>query len=387
MVADDIHECSRISLSSLIGDTMSFLEAHNGYVGIGATSLLKNQVLDKIQTSQGSASQYVLPDNRPTVFRTAQEAAADIDRYGAETADIRKQGGLRAQELAFKYSAAKGRMEALKQQILEHEKEIASLQKTIEDRVNELARLGVMSIGDIAKKIGQMGIAKMVPGIGWIMFGLELFGIDIFGSKKKKQRKAQEILAHLEQLAARLKWVVGRVEALNAEGHSVSQAFESGPQSFQVNFAPLAQKTEKVISQADATKEGVPLYSVKKVVSDVKDTYLRTAGELQARQEGGTATGARLPVGFQQIYSPALANKSIVAKVEKNLPEGQAFVPVIGKKVVYGGLTGLEDMTYPEMFMWASLAMGAAFATMLALEPAPKPIRRRVPMYRPKMVG
>lgn len=366
---------------------MSFLEVHNGYVGIGATSLLKNQVLDKIQTSQGSSSQYILPDSRPTVFRSAQEAAADIEKYGAETADIRKQGGLRAQELAFKYSAAKGRMDALKTQILEHEKEIASLQKTIEDRVNELARLGVMSIGDIAKKIGQMGIAKMVPGIGWIMFGLELFGVDIFGSKKKKMRKAQEILAHLERLAERLKWVVGRVEALNNEGKAVSQAFEAGPGAFQVNFAPLAQKTEKVIKQAAVTDEGIPLYSVKKVVSDVKDTYLRTAEELQARADSGTATGARLPVGFQQIYSPALANKSIVAKIEKNVPEGQAFVPLIGKKVVYGGLTGFEDMSYSELFMWATLALGAGFATMLALEPAPRPIRRKVPMYRPKMVA
>lgn len=371
---------------------MSFLEAHNGYAALGALAdTRRDQVIDLLQKSSpfnrvGKATSpyttskvYDGTETGPvTVFRTAEDVARDLEKYSSTASDVAKGGGLLQQEMAFKFAATTGRLEALQAEVGKTEKELNSVKKTMQDRVEELARLGVMKPADIAIMLGKMGIAKMIPIFGWLSLGLELFGVDIFGSKKKKQKKAEEIMKHLEALAKQAEFLVGRLNKLNEEGSALAKAAEQGPSAVDVKIVGVAQHQE--VKRTTDFDRGLILETKRTV--DTKEKYMRTADEMKALGP----TGARLPVGLQQIYSPALSSKSIVAKVETREQQGLAPETVTGKKLVFGGLAGPEaDASV--IGMWMTLGLGTLFVYMLATEPGPKPIRRKVPMYRPRMVA
>lgn len=133
--------------------------------------------------------------------------------------------------------------------------------------------------------------------------------------------------------------------------------------------------------QAGVDKDGVPLYSLTKKKVDVADKYMRVDSELAERAKL-TPTGARLPVGFQQLYSPALQNKAVVAKVETREAQGQSPQLVTGQKLVFGGLAGVDDWRLDGSiaFMWATMAFGVWFAGMLSQHQTPVLALR--PKYR-----
>lgn len=315
------------------------------------------------------------------VYRTEQDVAKDLTRFGSEVRDLTSQGGLRNLETAATYVAAKGRLSDLQDEVVRTEKIMKRLELEIEGLVRSLAKLGVMSIGDLAMKLGMMGVTKLVPGVGWILGGLEFLGVDIFGSKKKKKREAERLMKQIEAKVKELKFWSGRYEKLNDEGQRLAKAFDKGPEALAIESVGLQQKTQKTIMQADVDKDGLPLYSVTKKKVDVADKYMRVDSELAERAKL-TPTGARLPVGFQKLYSPALQNKAVVAKVETREAQGQSPQLVTGQKLVFGGLAGVDDWRLDGSiaFMWATMAFGVWFAGMLSQHQTPVLALR--PKYR-----
>ena len=288
---------------------MAFYETHFGYVGLGSME----------------------------VYRTAEQAAADIKQFGHEMA-VPKDAGLLAKQSVMAYAVSKGRLNDLQTEVNRLEKELARVTRVIEDRVRELASLGVMKPADIAIKLGTMGLAKLIPGIGWLSFGLEFLGVDIFGSKGAKKKKSDEILRHLEALQKEAEFFHGRLTTLTAEGHALAAAVDQGESAISVSFVHHEKQTKKSLEQVTAAGDGKPsMYYLKRTVSDKKDPYLQSSEELSKRTSI-TPTGARLPEGFQMIYSPALKNKAIIA--QSDAPKAAPEI-VTGRKLVYGGLADL----------------------------------------------
>lgn len=349
---------------------MSFVEAH---MGLGA-SISDVTHVDAGRLLPGAPASTA---GKMVVYRTEQDVAKDLLRFGGEVKELTSQGGLKHYETAATYVAAKGRLSDLQDEVIRTEKTMKQLEAWIEMKVRELAKLGVMSVGDIAQKLGMMGVTKLVPGVGWILGGLEFLGVDIFGSKKKKKREAERLLKEIEGLTKQLKFWAGRYEKLNEEGQRLAKAFDKGPEALAIQSVGLAQKTQKTIMQADVDKDGVPLYSVTKKKVDVADKYMRVDSELAERAKL-TPTGARLPTGFQQLYSPALANTSVVAKIETRESKGQAPQLVTGQKLVFGGLAGMDDWRIDGSIiaMWVSLAAGVWFAGMLSQQAPPPAIAK-----------
>jgi len=352
---------------------MSFVEAH---MGLGATTS------DITFTDAGR----LLPETpaeaagKHVVYRTAQDIAKDLTRFGADVKDTTAQGGLRHYETAATYVAAKGRLSDLQAEVIRTEKMMKRLEAEIEDLVRQLAKLGVMSVGDLAMKLGMMGVTKLVPGVGWILGGLEFLGVDVFGSKKKKKREAERLMKLIEGKVRELKFWAGRYEKLNEEGQRLAKAFDAGPEALALETVALPQKRQKTIAQMATDKDGVPLYKVTKKNVDVADKYLRVDSELVARAQA-SPTGARLPVGFQQLYSPALKNTSTIARVETRESQGQAPQLITGQKLVFGGLAGLGDATPASIaFMWATIAAGVYLAAIMSREQAP--VLELRPKYR-----
>lgn len=353
---------------------MSFVEAH---IGLGATTS------DITFTDAGRLLPGAPTDTagKMVVYRTAQDVAKDLTRFGGEVKELTTQGGLKNYETAATYVAAKGRLSDLQDEVVRTEKIMKRLEAEIEDLVRQLAKLGVMSVGDIAMKLGMMGVTKLVPGVGWILGGLEFLGVDIFGSKKKKKREAERLMKLIEAKAKELKFWAGRYEKLNDEGQRLAKAFDAGPAALAVETVALPQKRQKTIAQVTTDPNGLPLYSVTKKNVDVADTYMRVDSELVERAKA-SPTGARLPVGFQQMYSPALANKSVIAKMETRESQGLAPAQITGRKLVFGGLAGVGDWRLDGSiaFMWATMAFGVWFAGMLSQQaPPPKVLS---PKYR-----
>lgn len=326
---------------------MAFYETHLGYVGLGSME----------------------------VYRTAEQAAADLVKFGHDI-DIPKNAGLLAKQSVMAYAVSRGRLVDLQVEVTRLESELARVQKIIEDRVRELMGLGVMKPQDIAIKLGTMGIAKLIPGIGWLMGGLELIGIDVFGSKGKKKKKSEEIMRHLEALAKEAEFFAGRLEKLNEEGRQLTAAVEQGESAISVTFVQHEKQTKKSLEQVTAAGDGkAATYYLKRTVSDKKDPYLASADEL-AKRTTITPTGARLPEGFQMIYSPVLRDKAIVTQTDA--PKAAPDI-VTGKKLVYGGLADLplSDKIMP--MIPAALAIGGMYLflrMLMDIDKEPQRIRQ-----------
>lgn len=323
---------------------MAFYETHLGYVGLGSA----------------------------VVYRTAEQAAADLTKYGAEI-DMPKNAGLLAKQSVMSYAVSRGRLVDLQAEVSRLEVQLAGIKKTIEDRVQEVLRLGVMKPADIAVKLVKMGVYKMIPGIGWLVTGLELIGVDVFGEKRKKKKKSEEIMRHLEALAKEAEFVTGRLHAHNEEGRRLTAAAEQGESAVSVAFVHHEKQTKKTLEQVTAASDGkAATYYLKRTVTDKKDPYLATSDEL-AKRTNITPTGARLPEGFQMIYSPVLKDKAIVA--QSDAPKAAPEI-VTGRKLVYGGLADLplSDKIMP--LIPVTMALGGMWLFLKMLMDIDKEPRR-----------
>lgn len=323
---------------------MAFYETHLGYVGLGSA----------------------------VVYRTAEQAAADLTKYGAEI-DMPKNAGLLAKQSVMSYAVSRGRLADLQTSITEFEGKLAHVRHVMEERIKELMRLGVMKPADIAIKLGTMGVAKLIPGVGWLIGGLELIGVDVFGSKAKKKKKSEEIMRHLEALAKEAEFYAGRIEAYNAEGHRLTAAVDQGESAVSVAFVHHEKQTKKSLEQVTAAGDGkAATYYLKRTVTDKKDPYLATSDEL-AKRTNITPTGARLPEGFQMIYSPVLKDKAIVA--QSDAPKAAPEI-VTGRKLVYGGLADLplSDKIMP--LIPVTMALGGMWLFLKMLMDIDKEPRR-----------
>jgi len=290
-----------------------FYETHLGYVGLGATEVL----------------------------RTAQQAATDISTYGRETGEMATQGGLTTMENVFKYSVAKGRLVDLQKEVIATEGRINSLQEQAKSVANELEKLGVAGAMDYVKMGAKAVVSYFLP----IFSVLSFAGVDMFGGGSRKKKKAEALITKLEGLMPQLQYWSGRLDLLNAEGKQLSTAFETGGSSIKTSLIQIPQKevtTTNFAIQGNRPHGLVTSFTKTKSIVDVKDSVFQTTQELESRKTSGP-TGARLPVGFQQIYSPVLESGPIVTQVANKTAAGEPIVPLTGKQLVYGGLAGVDD--------------------------------------------
>jgi len=327
---------------------MAFYETHFGYVGLGATE----------------------------VFRTAAQAASDLEVFGKETGEldaaVKKQGGLLAQRELYTYATSRGRLRDLDLAASQIEKDIDGLQQQMKAKINELESMGVPNAGAMIGQSAMMIATFWIPGLAALSF----FGINPFGGKKnERKRRAENLMKDLQKLKSEIEWRAKQHEELTAEGKHLAEVMATGtskdittsltyiPQKRTVSWA--LDKDKKVMTKTEA-------------IVDVKDPYLPTFTEAKKRAELTPGT-VRLPEGFQTIYSPALKEKAIVVQTVKKDPAESSVVT--GRKLVFGGLAGPLDR--PDVtFMWLTLGGMALFTYMLATEPPLRPIRRKVPSYR-----
>lgn len=284
---------------------MAFYETHYGYVGLGSTE----------------------------IFRTAAQAAADIEKYASETAEARATGGLFDAEMTFRHSAARGRLDDLDAAAREAEIMLKKIAVAIQEKFRELEGLGAPNIGQMAAKLGTMAIGFVLPVLG---FALQFAGIGRMSDHKKRQiaRATEE----LEKLIEDHKYWAGRHQSFVAEGEKLSAEMrEKGAQDMTVSLVAIPKKEEIKRVYDMARGQVVAIESTRKIV-DVKDKYLETQEVLRKRKDL-QPSGARLPEGFQQIYSPALKEKSIIMKTAAPREGGPELVT--GQKLVYGGLAGV----------------------------------------------
>lgn len=294
---------------------MAFYEVSLGYVGLGAT----------------------------TVFRTAQQAAADIEEFGKDAGDVAKQGGLFNQQAVFKYAASKGRLRDLQVEVDALNDKAMTAQNQLVTIVKELEGLGVTGAGDYLKMAGSMAVSYVFPIFGVLKFA----GLDMFGSNKKKKR-AQTLMKQAETLATEIQYYSRRMQMLQQEGVALASSIEKGEREVQVQLVALPRKQVTVQVDADPEKFGKNRYFARKKDVDVSTIkYGRkefaSQEELAQRTAGKVdPSGDRLPVGFQTIYSPVLESGRIVAKV----PQVNTTLPgPVDRRVVYGGLlSGVDAM-------------------------------------------
>lgn len=284
---------------------MAFYEVSLGFVGLGSTDVL----------------------------RTAAQAAADIEKYGAETADARATGGLFDAEMVFRHSAARGRLDDLDAAVRESETMLTNIQLKIGQKLEELQNMGAPNVGAMAAKFGTMAVGYFLPVLG---FALQFAGIG--GMSKAKKRRIGELEKELDQLKVDYDHWVERNKQLNAEGETLSRKMqEKGTTNLSVGLVAIPKKEEVRTVFDSARGKVIAIERTRKIV-DVKDQYLATEQTLQARKDV-TPSGARLPEGFQQIYSSALKDKTIVVK--SAAPKAGGPELVTGQKLVFGGLAGI----------------------------------------------
>lgn len=267
------------------------------------------------------------------ILRSAAQVAQDIEKYGAETADARATGGLFDAEMVFRHSAARGRLDDLDNAVKESEQMLVKIQSKIGQKLEEMQNLGAPNVGAMAAKFGTMAIGYFLPVLG---FALQFAGIG--GMSNAKKRRIAELERELEQLKVEYDHWVERNKQLNAEGETLSRKMqERGTTDLSVAFVAIPKK-EEVKRVFDTARGKVVAIDYTRKIVDVKDQYLATEQTLQARKDV-TPSGARLPVGFQQIYSPALKDKTIVVKTAAPKAGGPELVT--GQKLVFGGLAGV----------------------------------------------
>lgn len=191
-----------------------FFEVHRGYVGLGAT----------------------------TVFRTAQQAARDIDAFGNELGPMGPQAGLTSMQNVFKYSTAKGRLTDLNVAVTELDTKMMALQAQINDKIKQLEGLGVMKAGDYAKMAGQLVVSYFLPfvGMGWGMFG---------GGGKKKQ--IEKLTNELNALIEQSNFFMHRIDQLNAEGKTLATSFDEGASSLSTKLVDVATMDRDTSQRAE----------------------------------------------------------------------------------------------------------------------------------------
>lgn len=324
---------------------MAFFEVHRGYVGLGST----------------------------VVFRTAEQAAKDLETFSHETGDIstivKQQGGLLAQQELYTYSTSRGRLRDIDATITQLEKDIDAIQQEMQAKVTELESLGVPNVSAIIGQSAMMVATYWIPGLA----ALQFLGIDLFGGKKnERKRRAEKLMKELVELKTKAEQLVAHRQSLVNEGTNLSKVMETGASKDVTTVLTSIPKKKTVTWAFDKEKH---MMAKTETITDVKDKYLLTQEQAQQRvaeKPGNT----RLPEGFQMLYSGALKDKAIVTQVVKD-PASTKIVT--GQKLVFGGLAG--PMAPDIMAMWMTLGVGALFAYLLASEPHPLPVRRRRRAY------
>ena len=295
---------------------MAFYEVSLGFVGLGSTDIL----------------------------RTAAQVAADIEKYGAETADARATGGLFDAEMVFRHSAARGRLDDLDAAAKEAERKIDALNAALTAKLEELQRLGATSVGQMAGKYATMAattaVSLVMPLFG-AMLGL-IFQFTGIGTKMSNHRKRLIATAEkeFERLLSEFDFWIGRHKQLVAEGDALSRKMqEKGTTNLSVGLVAIPKK-EEVRTVFDSARGKVIAIDRTRKIVDVKDQYLATEQTLQSRKDV-MPSGARLPEGFQQLYSSALKDKTIVVK--SAAPKAGGPELVTGQKLVFGGLAGVGE--------------------------------------------
>ena len=315
---------------------MAFFEVHRGYVGLGST----------------------------VVFRTAEQAARDIETFRAETGEldthVKKQGGLLAQQEVYTYAVSRGRLRDIDASIAKIEKDIDGLKIQMEAKVTELESLGVPNVGAMIGQSAMMIATYWIPGLAALSF----FGINPFGGKKnERKRRAEKLMQELIKLKEEIEWRLSHRQQLIDEAKNLSTVMEQGSSSdVKVALVAIPKKQETVKNVYDAARQTV--MNITRTV-DVKDPYAITAAEGAKRAELANAK-TRLPEGFQVLYSPALRDKSIIVQNEK---KADAPKFVTGQKLVYGGLAGVGESRPDVLFMYMTFLGGLWVLSQVVEQP------------------
>lgn len=322
-----------------------FFEVHRGLVGLGAM----------------------------TVYRTAAQTAADIEKFGTEIGPLAAQGGLLTQQTVFKYAAAKGRVADLQKEVEATVAHIEGLNRQLEATVRALEDLGVSKAGDYLKMAAKMAVSAKIPLVGWLsigaqigsMIGIDLSFLDVFGSGKKIKQKAEALMKVANELMVQMDYWHNRRKLLQAEGKALAQTAGEGEKAVDVTLIAKPQH-EDVKHLYEMRKDPSGLitgfsYQEKRKIVDTAEskaygrTIFKTSEELAKRVALGPS-GDRLPVGFQTIYSPVLEHGKIVAKV----PQINMTLPgPVDRRVVYGGLlSGLGNTDTQNLVITSAIIIG-----------------------------
>lgn len=185
---------------------------------------------------------YVGPDAM-IIFRTAAQAAKDLEDTALMTKEARAAGGLRDKELAFQYATGQGRLKDLDREATRVAKVIKEQEAAIQTLMDRLADMGAMKPGQMAVKILKTAASFKFPIIG--LFDMLPFDLDIpgFGGKTKKHR----IEAAMKEMAMHQKrWeaAVALHQKVQEEGTRLAQQLEmTAPENLQVQLVAIPQKT------------------------------------------------------------------------------------------------------------------------------------------------
>lgn len=315
---------------------MAFFEVQRGYVGLGST----------------------------VVFRTAEQAARDLETFSAETGEldthVKKQGGLLAQQEVYTYAVSRGRLRDIDASIAKIEKDIDGLKIQMEAKVTELESLGVPNVGAMIGQSAMMIATYWIPGLAALSF----FGINPFGGKKnERKRRAEKLMQELIKLKEEIEWRLSHRQQLIDEAKNLSTVMEQGSSSdVKVALVAIPKKQETVKNVYDAARQTV--MNITRTV-DVKDPYAITAAEGAKRAELSNAK-TRLPEGFQVLYSPKLRDKAIITQSAK---PSDAPKLVTGQKLVYGGLAGVGESRPDVLVMYMAFLGGLWVLSQVAEQP------------------
>lgn len=314
---------------------MAFFEVQLGYVGLGST----------------------------VVFRTAEQAARDLETFSAETGEldthVKKQGGLLAQQEVYTYSVSRGRLRDIDASITKIEKDIDGLKLQIDAKVTELESMGVPNVGAMIGQSAMMIATYWIPGLAALSF----FGINPFGGKKnEKKRRAEKLMKELQALKEEIEWRLSHRQQLIDEAKNLSTVMEQGSSSdVKVALVAIPKKQETVKNVYDAARQTV--MNITRTV-DVKDPYAITAAEGAKRAELANAK-TKLPEGFQVLYSPKLRDKAIITQSAKPTDAPKL---VTGQKLVYGGLAGVGE-SRPDVLVMYMAFLGGLWVLSQAAAP------------------
>lgn len=314
---------------------MAFFEVRLGYVGLGST----------------------------VVFRTAEQAARDLETFSAETGEldthVKKQGGLLAQQEVYTYSVSRGRLRDIDASITKIEKDVDGLKAQIEAKVTELESLGVPNVGAMIGQSAMTIATYWIPGLAALSF----FGINPFGGKKnERKRRAEKLMQELVKLKEEIEWRLSHRQQLIDEAKNLSTVMEQGSSSdVKVALVAIPKKQETVKNVYDAARQTV--MNITRTV-DVKDPYAITAAEGAKRAELANAK-TKLPEGFQVLYSPKLRDKAIITQSAKPTDAPKL---VTGQKLVYGGLAGVGE-SRPDVLVMYMAFLGGLWVLSQAAAP------------------